>query len=537
LLLDALIVASLVIAALAYGYEDGIRLPGLKNPHVTDEGEALLVGAILLFIRLCIAYPEVMRFRGDHCLIETLRAKRRSEAFGIGVIWLVLGFLGSLGMNFIFHRLLFENVFLFRSMRTPARWAMIAYVGLALLAGLGAKRLAEIVARRRPRFRPEFTFAIICLVVLFEQRAAPLPLMRGEPNPDEVTLYLRDTPMRGGIVHLPAGGKVGNYRYVLRQADHRRPLVTAISGFGTPILTEVESLSQSNPIPDRFLSLLEEIPASYLVVHDSLLEPPARDAVSDLLLRGIASGRLRYIRRFAGSGINGNEGADLYAVTKVEPNAISQSLPPAALARPELAVQLQEDPVVLVSHFDAWSFPLERLYQVSYGRLPKYAEFIADAGTTANGVTVGSQGWQEKLHENFKSFGEVWVKRPEFARRYAGKSDEEFVAQLFLNGGVTSDEAVRTALVRGLGERTETRASVLWKVISNEGVARHEQDRALVLMHYFGYLHRNPDDPPDNDWNGFDFWLGEFRKTGDAEQLRRAFTVTGEYQSILEKKK
>jgi len=538
LLLDATVIGSLVVATLAYGYRGtGIRLLGINRLLITDADKVLLFGAVVFFVRIVIAYPRVMRFRGDHCLIETLRAKRRSDVFGVGLIWLVLGFFGSLGINFFFHRFLFENVFLFRSLRTPARWAMIAYVGLALLAGLGAKQLAERIARRRPKFRAAFTFAIICVVLLFEQRAAPLPLMRGEPNPDEVTVYLRDTAMRGGIVHLPAGGKTGNYRYVLRQADHRRPLVTAISGFGTPILTEVETLSQGDPIPDRFLDLLEEIPASYLVVHDSLFEPRARAAVSDLLQRGSAGGRLRYIKRFAGSGINGNEGADLYAVSQVEPGAISLSAPPEAQPLPGLTALLDDDPTVLVRQFDDWSFALERWYLIAYGRLPKYEEFMTDARALAQGVTVDESGWRDKLGENFKSFAETWVKRPEFAKRYAGKSDEDFVAELFRNAGVTPADAERAKLVSGLRENTDTRAIVLRKVVSNESVARAERDRALVLIHYFGYLRRNPDDSPDNNLNGFNFWLTEFRKTGDAEQLRRAFTLTGEYEAILEKKK
>ena len=28
-------------------------------------------------------------------------------------------------------------------------------------------------------------------------------------------------------------------------------------------------------------------------------------------------------------------------------------------------------------------------------------------------------------------------------------------------------------------------------------------------MQYYGYLRRNPDDAPDNNFNGYDFWLAE----------------------------
>jgi len=34
-----------------------------------------------------------------------------------------------------------------------------------------------------------------------------------------------------------------------------------------------------------------------------------------------------------------------------------------------------------------------------------------------------------------------------------------------------------------------------------------EFNRAFVLMQFFGYLRRNPNDTPDNDYTGYDFWL------------------------------
>jgi hypothetical protein len=33
-----------------------------------------------------------------------------------------------------------------------------------------------------------------------------------------------------------------------------------------------------------------------------------------------------------------------------------------------------------------------------------------------------------------------------------------------------------------------------------------------VLIQYFGYLRRNPNDQPDTDYAGFDFWLTKLKK-------------------------
>jgi hypothetical protein len=60
-----------------------------------------------------------------------------------------------------------------------------------------------------------------------------------------------------------------------------------------------------------------------------------------------------------------------------------------------------------------------------------------------------------------------------------------------------------------------------------------ETSRAFVLMQYFGYLRRNPDDPPDSDFAGYDFWLaklnsfgGDFRRA----EMVKAFISSTEYR-------
>jgi hypothetical protein len=246
----------------------------------------------------------------------------RGEALGVALIWTVTGFIGSFGMNFFFHRMLFNYVPLFRSIRVPARWAMICYVGLGLLAALGALRLVERLTDRRRAWKAVAGILIVALF-LFEQRAAPLDLVKGDVDPAAVTLRLKMTEMHGGIVELPAGGENANYLYTLRAADHWRPLVNGVSGFRPPIVRGVEELSQSRPIPDRFLDLLEAIPVSYLVVHEAALDEQSSAALQDFLRRGVAGGRLRLVERFE------NESTDdeLFVVTRTEPEVTTNQLP------------------------------------------------------------------------------------------------------------------------------------------------------------------------------------------------------------------
>jgi hypothetical protein len=165
--------------------------------------------------------------------------------------------------------------------------------------------------------------------------------MRGAVDADEVTRYLAKTPMRGGIVQLPAGGARGNYLFDLRAADHLKPLITAVSGFATADTRLIQDLTRRDPVPDELMDLLERIPASYVTVHDAWLEPYERRLLRGFVARRLADGRLRFIARFQKPWRT-----DLYAVTKTEPESVPESTGPAAKEAGEEPVQgrLREDP-------------------------------------------------------------------------------------------------------------------------------------------------------------------------------------------------
>lgn len=528
--LDLFALTCLIVAALVFGYKpSGIRLFGLNALRITHEGTPLALGLVTVLVRLCIAFPRVSWFKGDRNLLETISAERHSEMLALGLIWTVVGFCGSLGMHFFFHRFLFDYIFIFRSVRVPARWGMLAYLGIALLAGLGAKRLIEALRLRWPRLRSLPAYALIGALLLFEQRAAPLRLVHGEADPDALTLYFKQTPMRGGIVHLPAGGEEGNYRYVLRQADHNRPLVTAVSGFGTPILNEVESLFRQQPIPDRFLDVLEETPVSYLAVHRSRLRPEYRVSVENMLGRGVTAGRLRYIQSFPGTGINGNEGADLYAVVKTEPETKAAAELPFALPVREWDVLIKRDPINVLGQYQAWAQDLYRFYVASYGQMPRYEEFLSDIETISRGIMIDAPEEKTKLDDRIRQFGDSWAQRSRFQALYKAAPDEVYVDALLRNAGIMIEAEDRVAIIDRLKQGTRTRAQVLVEIVNTKAFVEKEKIRSLVLLHYFGYFHRNPDDPPDNNLKGFNFWVREVEDSGDTGRLARGFMAAGEY--------
>jgi hypothetical protein len=58
-----------------------------------------------------------------------------------------------------------------------------------------------------------------------------------------------------------------------------------------------------------------------------------------------------------------------------------------------------------------------------------------------------------------------------------------------------------------------------------------EYNTAYVLVHFFGYLRRNPSDPPDQDLRGLNFWLDVLNRSGDYRSISRAFLESDEYKT------
>ena len=516
--LDIFIFFALSLSILTLGFDNTSAFGGFFNWIRSERALTTLV--IAIGARLCLAYPSFLRPRDSANFVESLRSKRRSDAFWLGLAWTTIGFCYSLGWNFFFYRILYDILPPFRSMRVAARGSMFAYLGLAILAALGAKRLAEIVVSKKPRLREGTVFAVIAVMLLLELNAAPLQLMRGDVYPDGVTLRLRDTTMKGGVVVLPAGEHV-NHRHVLRAADHMKPLIVGISGFGSPYETKIEEAIASGAIPANFINFLENVPTSYLVVENNLIEPQRRIDYETFLATAVLAGRLRFINRFDGRD-------DLYAVVKNEPQAKADAPLPFALETREWSDLVREDPVNILGQYRSWSQMIYRFYVASYGQMPRYREFLADVEQVGRDVTASSFDEQTKLEANLREFARSWVERPKFAKQYKQLTNERFVDELATRAGITLAGEERAALIDKLNNGSTTRAEVLSSLVNNRQFMGREENRSLVLLHYFGYLHRNPDDPPDKDLTGFDFWVREVEVSGDAGRLARGFMASGE---------
>ena len=516
-LLDALAVFALAASILAVGFDRTDYFGGLFH-YVTSE-RALAALTLLFVVRLCVAYPSFLRAANTN-LVETLKSPRRCDAFWIGLLLAAVGFLYSLGWNFFFYRICYDLLPVFRSMRVPARGSMFAYLGLALLAGLGVRSLARLAAERRTRFGPKAVYAAACVLLLAELNAAPLAFMRGAVYPDAVTLRLKETDMRGGIVILPAGPEF-NHAYMLRAADHAKPLVVGTSGFNSPQSDQIEHWTAAGAITVGLLNLLEEVPASYVVVKNELIGPERRTNYSTFLTRAVSSGRLRFINRFDGRD-------DLYAVVKTEPEARAEASPPPELEIRDWASLIDEDPVNLLGQYADWSRALYRLHLVARGRAPRYAEFMADARAVGRGLVPGFEESERDFGGRLRGLARELAARADVRALYEGLDDAQYVARLYEHAGLEADPSVAAALA----SKSETRAGALVRVAEDPRLAEREHARSLLLLHYFGFLRRNPDDPPDNGLEGFNFWLAQLEQSENPEKISLAFRDSFEYKRI-----
>lgn len=190
--------------------------------------------------------------------------------------------------------------------------------------------------------------------------------------------------------------------------------------------------------------------------------------------------------------------------------------------------------------FQETGYLVYRIYKTAYDNLPgapvplRLSEFIPDTNRIGQDVIVGQTGWEQLLENNTRTFAAEYVTRARFTTAYPQTlTAAEFVDALNQNAGGALSPSERNQLVSELSSGAKNRAQVLRAVAEDTDLARNEFNKAFVLMQYFGYLRRNPNDLPDSNFNGYDFWLGKLNQFNgnfvDAEMVK-AFLTSGEYK-------
>jgi hypothetical protein len=206
-------------------------------------------------------------------------------------IWLSLGPLPYAGESrvsgFGLYGLLYDYVPGFNGVRVPARYAMIAGLFLAILAGFGASIIlgAKSVAPKpanESRGRRRMAVAVLSFLILIEGAAIPIEMNRTWNQneavpPARVMTYRNAPPVYSRLAALPAGTAITEFpfgdaaweiRYTYYAAAHWKPITNGYSGSFPPRYTQrVARLRQIAKDPEAAWQSLKDSGTTHVVVH------------------------------------------------------------------------------------------------------------------------------------------------------------------------------------------------------------------------------------------------------------------------------
>jgi hypothetical protein len=208
------------------------------------------------------------------------RAVREPLAFfAVGTVlamWLSLGLApksgGTLLSNFGIYNWFFDWVPGFNGLRAPARYAMIAGLFLAVLAGYGARSL----------FSFRYSLLLISFFVLAEGTAVPMPtnltwhMLQATPPP-RVYPYAHAPEIYQRVAALPAGSVITEFpfadpawelRYVYYAAAHWKPITNGYSGgFPQSYRQRTARLQRIHADPEAAWQSLLDSRTTHVVLH------------------------------------------------------------------------------------------------------------------------------------------------------------------------------------------------------------------------------------------------------------------------------
>jgi hypothetical protein len=192
--------------------------------------------------------------------------------------------------------------------------------------------------------------------------------------------------------------------------------------------------------------------------------------------------------------------------------------------------------------FQQTGFLVYKIYKTAFGNLPgkpvpvTFQQFFPDTQRIGQGVVVGQGNWQQQLETNKQNYVSLFVQRTDFRAAHGSQDAATFVDTLFANAGATPTTDERNAAINAFnnaGGGTAGEAAALRSVAESNAVSTNNFNPAFVLMQYFGYLRRNPDDAPDSDFSGYNFWLSKLDQFGGnykQAEMVKAFITSAEYR-------
>jgi hypothetical protein len=176
--------------------------------------------------------------------------------------------------------------------------------------------------------------------------------------------------------------------------------------------------------------------------------------------------------------------------------------------------------------FQQTGYVVYRFHRAAYGTMLNsptranltFTQFMADRAQFEAGPA---------LQQSVSAFAESFVTRPEFKEAYPeSMSPTIFVNKLFDTASLIPFTQERDNAINALTNGSKTRAQVLLDLIEIQQFKDREYNRAFVLMQYFGYLRRDPEQA------GSDFWLNILNNAepNNYRAMVCAFITSAEYQ-------
>jgi hypothetical protein len=248
---------------------------------------------ILLFARFALQLPLAWTGGTPRTLGDATRRGTIPLGYWIGILWVTLGVIGSLGVNAFFYQFLYKRVPGFDGIRVPARWASIAYVGLAVTAAYGVAALQRMS-------RSAIARAAVSVILIYAAWWDIRPWIRWEnavPDVDAVYTWLKATPAAAPLLEIPVEQANAQFLYLLSATVHHRPALNGTSGWEPPEHRQLREMYLQEHLPAGFLPFIEKSGCHTIVVHDDWLREQG-DRVHEWLRRDLAAGRLVFLRRF-----------------------------------------------------------------------------------------------------------------------------------------------------------------------------------------------------------------------------------------------
>jgi hypothetical protein len=248
-------------------------------------------------------------------------ARRERRALALALLWLLVGFAGSLGFHMFFHRFLYAHVPGFAAVRVPSRWANIAYIGMSML-------IAMALARRQWMARVAVALFVI------ELHAAPIRWFITVPDVPPVYRWLAPQDVR--IIEVPFDAGEAEFGPMLWSTAHHRPMANGASGFAPPEFLRISTLWHAPKVSDEFVDELRHIGIDLIIVRgDETLERERR-----WLRRELGRGRLAFVRRF-----DRGRWGDWVFSTRGGAGAIPEEFLRGAFTRGEIAFGFLDSPL------------------------------------------------------------------------------------------------------------------------------------------------------------------------------------------------